>query len=48
LVAAGADVALVQAVAGHSDPRLTLSRYTHLRDSRLTEAAERFESVFEG
>ncbi len=48
LVAAGADVALVQAVAGHADPRLTLSRYTHLRDTRVSEAAERFGDLFRG
>ena len=46
LVAAGADVALVQAIAGHADPRLTLSRYTHLRDARLTDAASRFAAAF--
>ena len=46
LVAEGADVALVQAVAGHSDPRITLQRYTHLREARVTEAAERFAGVF--
>ena len=46
LVGLGADVALVQAVAGHSDPRITLQRYTHLREARVTEAAERFAGVF--
>jgi integrase len=43
LVAAGADVKLVQAVAGHSNPLITLKRYSHLLDARVTEAAERFD-----
>jgi integrase len=43
LVAAGADVKLVQAVAGHANPLITLKRYSHLLDSRVTEAAERFD-----
>jgi integrase len=43
LVAAGADVTLVQAVAGHSSPAITLKRYSHLLDRRVTEAAERFD-----
>jgi integrase len=43
LVAAGADVKLVQAVAGHASPLITLKRYSHLLDARVTEAAERFD-----
>lgn len=43
LVAAGADVKLVQAVAGHANPLITLKRYSHLLDARITEAAERFD-----
>jgi integrase len=43
LVAAGADVKLVQAVAGHANPLITLKRYSHLLDARVTEAAERFD-----
>jgi integrase len=43
LVAAGADVKLVQAVAGHANPLITLKRYSHLLDGRVTEAAERFD-----
>jgi len=43
LVAAGADVKLVQAVAGHSSPMITLSRYSHLLDARISEAADRFD-----
>ena len=43
LVAAGADVKLVQAVAGHANPLIALKRYSHLLDARVTEAAERFD-----
>jgi integrase len=43
LVAAGADVKLVQAVAGHASPLITLKRYSHLLDTRISEAAERFD-----
>jgi site-specific recombinase XerD len=43
LVAAGADVKLVQAVAGHASPLITLQRYTHLLDARISEAADRFD-----
>jgi integrase len=43
LVAEGADVKLVQAVAGHSKSSLTLDRYTHLTDERVREAAKRFD-----
>jgi integrase len=43
LVAAGADVKLVQAVAGHANPLITLKRYSHLLDARVTEAATRFD-----
>jgi integrase len=43
LVAAGADVKLVQAVAGHSNPLITLKRYSHLLDARISEAAARFD-----
>jgi integrase len=43
LVAAGADVKLVQAVAGHANPLITLKRYSHLLDARVTEAADRFD-----
>lgn len=43
LVAAGADVKLVQAVAGHANPLITLRRYAHLLDARVSEAAERFD-----
>jgi integrase len=43
LVAAGADIKLVQAIAGHSNPLITLKRYSHLLDERLQDAAGRFD-----
>ena len=43
LVAAGADIKLVQAVPGHANPLITLKRYSHLLDARVTEAAERYD-----
>jgi integrase len=43
LVAAGADVKLVQAVAGHASALITLERYSHLLDTRISEAANRFD-----
>jgi site-specific recombinase XerD len=45
LIAAGADVALVQAVAGYASAATTLRIYTHLRDSRIKEAARTFDPV---
>lgn len=45
LVAAGADIKLVQVIAGHSNPLITLKRYTHLLDHRLTEAASLFDPI---
>jgi integrase len=43
LVAAGADIKLIQQIAGHSNPLITLKRYSHLLDHRLTDAATRFD-----
>ena len=43
LVAAGADIKLVQAIAGHANPLITLQRYSHLNDTRLTEAAHKYD-----
>lgn len=37
------DVKLVQAPAGHAHPLITLTRYSHLLDTRVTEAAQRFD-----
>ena len=43
LVAAGADIKLVQTIAGHSTPMITLKRYSHLLDQRLTTAAIQYD-----
>jgi integrase len=43
LIAAGADVKLVQAVAGHSSGKVTLDRYSHLFDQRVTDAASLYD-----
>ena len=48
LVAAGADIKLVQAIAGHSNPLITLKRYSHLLDERLTQAARQFDPAQTG
>ena len=45
LVAAGADIKLVQAVAGHANATITLNRYSHLLDTRVTDAATRYDPV---
>jgi integrase len=37
----------VQAIAGHSNPLITLKRYGHLLDDRLIQAADRFDPVTE-
>src|SRR6266536_2382108 len=33
----------MRAVAGQANPPITLKRYSHLLDARVTEAAERFD-----
>jgi integrase len=43
LVAAGADIKLVQTIAGHSNPMITLKRYSHVLDQRLTDAAAHYD-----
>jgi integrase len=45
LVAAGADIKLIQQVAGHANPLITLTRYSHLLEQRITEAAERYDPL---
>ena len=36
------------AIAGHSNPLITLKRYSHLLDERLTAAAEQFDPALSG
>ncbi len=32
-------------MAGHANPSITLNRYSHLLDDRITQAATRFDPV---
>jgi integrase len=48
LIAEGADVALVQAIAGHAKSTTTLDVYTHLRDERVRQAAYDFDPASVG
>jgi integrase len=43
LVAAGADIKLIQQIAGHANPLITLNRYNHLLDQRLSNAALQYD-----
>lgn len=45
LIAQGADIALVQAVAGHSSAATTLRVYAHLTDKRLETAATEYDPM---
>jgi len=45
LVAAGADIKLIQTIAGHANSNITLNRYSHLLDQRLTDAADRYDPI---
>jgi integrase len=45
LIAEGANILLIAKVAGHSDPSVTLSVYSHLMPAGLTEAAEKFDPM---
>lgn len=38
---------LMQTVGGWSDARI-MRRYAHVREARVSEAAERFDAAFEG
>jgi integrase len=43
LVAAGADIKLTQQIAGHANPLITLNRYSHLLDERISNAALQYD-----
>jgi integrase len=43
LIAAGADIKLTQTIAGHANPQMTLARYAHVTEARLSDTAERFD-----
>jgi integrase len=45
LIAEGANILLIAKVAGHSDPSVTLSVYSHLMPAGLTGAAEKFNPM---
>jgi integrase len=45
LIADGADIKLLQAIAGHATAAMTLDVYGHLMDERVTEAADRFDPL---
>jgi integrase len=45
LIAQGADIKLLQAIAGHKDATMTLNVYGHLMTERVSEAADRFDPL---
>ncbi len=45
LIEEGANILLIAQVAGHSDPSITLSVYSHLMPAGLAEAAEKFDPM---
>jgi site-specific recombinase XerD len=45
LIAQGADIKLLQAIAGHKDASMTLNVYGHLMTERVSEAADRFDPL---
>jgi integrase len=45
LIAEGADIKLLQAIAGHANATVTLDVYGHLMRDRVTEAADRFDPM---
>jgi len=45
LIAAGADIKLLQAIAGHASATTTLDTYGHLMTARVQEAATRYDPL---
>jgi integrase len=45
LIAEGADIKLLQSIAGHATASMTLDTYGHLMVERVTEAADRFDPM---
>jgi integrase len=45
LIAQGADIKLLQAIAGHSSAAMTLDVYGHLMTDRITEAARQYDAL---
>jgi len=45
LIAQGADIKLLQAIAGHKDATMTLNVYGHLMRERVSEAADLYDPL---
>ena len=45
LIAEGADIKLLQAIAGHASATMTLDHYGHLMTARVSEAAVRYDPL---
>ena len=45
LIADGADIKLLQAIAGHASATMTLDTYGHLMTERVTEAATKYDPL---
>ena len=45
LIAPGADIKLLQAIAGHASATMTLDTYGHLMTARVQEAATRYDPL---
>jgi integrase len=45
LIAEGADILLLAAIAGHSKPSITLDVYSHLMTARVSEAANLYDPL---
>ncbi|MBA3734844.1 MAG: hypothetical protein H0W90_06560 [Actinobacteria bacterium] len=45
LIAQGADIKLLQSIAGHSQASMTLDTYGHLMHERISEAADLYDPL---